>query len=79
MLALNKQVIEEQRSTITDEQAALIYMVITENNRQLLNYIQQQLKPNKRQLELLEEWPQISAESATQAVEAVLYEEDESE
>ena len=54
-------------------------MVITENNRQLLNYIQQQLKPNKRQLEILEEWPQISAESATQAVEAVLYEEDESE
>ena len=79
LLALNKQVIEEQKSTITDEQAALIYMVITENNRQLLNHIQQQLKPNKRQLEILEEWPQISAESATQAVEAVLYVEDESE
>ena len=79
LLALNKQVIEEQRAAITDEQAALIYMVIRENNRQLLEYIQQQLKPNKRQLEKLEEWPQISADSATHAVEAVLYEEDEDE
>lgn len=77
LLALNKQVIEEQKTAITDEQAAIIYMVITENNRQLLDYIQQQLKPNKRQMEMLEEWPQVSAESATQAVEAVLYVEDD--
>lgn len=73
LLALNKQVVEEQRAAITDEQAELIYMVITENNRQMLTYINETLKPNKKQLERLEEWPQISAESATQAVEAVLY------
>lgn len=79
MLALNKQVIQEQQATITDEQAALIYLVITENNRQLLTYINAQLKPNKRQQEKLEAWPQISAESATSAVEAVLYEEDDEE
>lgn len=79
LLALNKQVIEEQKAAITDEQAALVYMVITENNRQLLNYIQDQLKPNKKQLEKLEEWPQISADSATQAVEAVLYVEEDEE
>lgn len=79
LLALNKQVIEDQKAAITDEQAAIIYTVITENNRQLLNYINRELKPSKRQVERLEEWPQISAESATQAVEAVLYVEDEGE
>ena len=77
LLALNKQVIEEQKALITDEQAALIYMVITENNRQLLTYIQEQLKPNKTQQKALEAWPMVSAESATQAVEAVLYTEEE--
>lgn len=79
LLALNKQVIEEQRAAITDEQAEIIYTVITENNRQLLDYIQGNLKPNKKQQEKLVEWPQISAESATQAVEAVLFEEDDEE
>lgn len=77
LLALNKQVVEEQKAAITDEQAAIIYMVITENNRQLLEYIQSQFKPNKKQLEKLEEWPQISAETATHAVEAVLYKGEE--
>lgn len=79
LLALNKQVIEEQQASITDEQAAIIYAVITANNRQLLDYIEQQLKPNKRQLERLEDWPQVSAESATQAIEEVLYVEDDEE
>lgn len=79
LLALNKQVIEEQKATITDEQAALIYMVITENNRQILSYINKELKPNKRQMEKLEAWPQISAESATHAVEAALYVEEDDE
>lgn len=77
LLALNKQVIEEQKATITDEQAAMIYMVITENNRNMLHYIQEQLNPSEKQLEVLESWPQVSAESATNAVEAVLYVEDE--
>lgn len=79
LLALNKQVIEEQKAAITDEQAALIYMVITENNRMMLQYIHEKLEPSPVQLEVLEEWPQISAESATNAVEAVLYEEEEDE
>lgn len=77
LLALNKQVIEEQKAAITDEQAAMIYMVITENNRNMLHYIQEQLNPSEKQLEVLESWPQVSAESATNAVEAVLYVEDE--
>lgn len=77
LLALNKQVIEEQRAAITDEQAALIYMVITENNRQMLEYITRELRPNKKQQAALQEWPQISADTATQAVEAVLYEEED--
>lgn len=79
LLALNKQVVENTKAAITDEQAAIIYMVITENNKQLLTYIQEQLKPNKKQQQVLEEWPQISADSATNAVEAVLYTEDEDE
>lgn len=76
LLALNKQVIEEQRAAITDEQAEIIYMVISENNRQMLTYIQDNLKPNQRQQLQLEEWPQVSADTATQAVEAVLYAEE---
>lgn len=76
MLALNKQVIEEQKAAITDEQAAMIYMVITENNKQLLSFIQEQFKPNKTQQKKLEEWPQLSAETATNAVESVLYAEE---
>ena len=79
LLALNKQVIEEQKAAITDEQAAMIYMVITENNKMMLQYIHEQLNPNELQLEVLEEWPQISAESATNAVEAVLYVEEDEE
>lgn len=80
LLALNKQVIQEQKAAITDEQAAMIYMVVTENNKKMLSYINKKLAPNKRQQKILEEWPQISADTATQAVEAVLYvEEDEDE
>lgn len=79
LLALNKQVMEEKKAAITDEQAALIYMVITENNRQLLQFIQQQLKPNKKQTAILEEWPQVTAEASTHAIEAVLYEEEDDE
>lgn len=77
LLALNKQVMEEQKAVITDEQAAIIYAVITENNRQLFNYINEQLKPTKRQEKVLESWTQYTAESATKAVESVLYEEEE--
>jgi hypothetical protein len=73
LLALNKQVMEVQRASITDEQAQLIYMIITENNKHLLGYINEQLAPNKKQLTKLESWPSISAESATNAIEAVLY------
>ena len=79
LLALNKQVIEEKKSSITDEQAELVYRVVSESHRQMLSFLQDNLKPNKKQLEVLEEWPQISAESATQAVEAVLYVEDDEE
>lgn len=76
LLALNKQVIEEQRAAITDEQAAMIYMIITDNNRRVLEYIHEQLHPTEVQLEALTEWPQISAEAATNSVEAVLYAEE---
>lgn len=77
LLALNKQVIEEQKAMITDEQAELIYMVLRENNRQLLQFISDQIKPNKKQSEALEAWTQVSAEAATQAVEVVLFAEDQ--
>ena len=77
LLDLNKKAIEEQRAAITDEQASIIYMIVTENNRQLLDYLNKEFKPNKRQQALLEEWPQITADASTQAIEAVLYEEDE--
>lgn len=79
MLALNKEVIKDQQAAITDDQAALIYMIITENNRRILTYINEKLKPNKKQLELLEVWPQVSADSATHAVETVLYVDAEEE
>ena len=77
LLALNKQVVAENRAALTDEQASLIFMVMQENNRQMLEYINKNLKPNKTQQAKLEEWPQISADAATQAVEAVLMEDDE--
>lgn len=77
LLALNKQVIEEQKAIITDEHAALIYMVIKENNKQLLTFISEQLEPNEEQQQALEVWPQISAEAATHAVEVVLFEEED--
>lgn len=77
LLALNKQVIEEQKAAITDEQAALIYMVVTESHRTMLDYIKEQLSPDTVQMKVLESWPQVSAESATNAVEAVLYTEDD--
>lgn len=79
LLALNKQVMEEQKSKMTDEHAELIYMVIKENNRQILEYIHKEFKPNKTQLQKLEEWPQISADAATVAVEAVIYDAEEVE
>ena len=79
LLALNKQVIEKQVAAITDEQAAMIYSVMSANNRFILDYIHEQLKPTELQLEVLEAWPQISAESATNAVEAVLYAEEDTD
>lgn len=77
LLALNKQVMEEQKAIITDEQAALIYMVITENNRQILEFIKRELKPNKKQQQVLESWTEIAAEASTNAIEATLMEEEE--
>lgn len=77
LLALNKQVMEDQRAAITDEQAAIIYMVVTENNRQIFKFITDQLKPNKKQQAVLEEWPAVVAEASTAAIEATLHEEDE--
>ncbi len=74
LLALNKEVIKEQKALVTDEQAALIYLVIQENNRQILGFISDQLKPNKRQQAVLEEWPQVTAEASTLAIESTIYE-----
>lgn len=74
LLALNKQVMETQKAQLTDEQAEIVFMVINENNRQILEAINRELKPNKTQLKKLEEWPQITADAATSAVEAVIYE-----
>ena len=77
LLALNKQVMEEQKSAITDEQAAVIHLLLTENNKQIFNFIIHELKPNKKQQAILEEWPAVAAEASTNAIEATIYEEDE--
>lgn len=77
LLALNKQVMQEQKAEITDEQAALIYTVVTENNRQIYEFIQNKLKPNKKQLTVLENWTEVTAEASTNAIEATLVEEDD--
>lgn len=77
LLATNKQIMQETKTMITDEQAQLIYMVISENNRQMLQYIKDVLKPNKTQQKQLEHWHAVTAETATNAVEAVIYAEEE--
>lgn len=77
LLALNKQVMEETKAAITDEQAAWIYSVVTENNRQIYNFVTEKLKPNKRQQQELESWAVVAADAATQAIEAVIQEEDD--
>lgn len=77
LLALNKQVMQEQKSSITDEHAAMIYDVVRENNRQIYSFITEQLRPNKRQTAALESWPQVVADASTQAIEATLYKEEE--
>ena len=74
LLALNKQVMEDQKNQLTDQQAEIIFMVISENNKQMLEMIRRELKPNKTQERKLEEWPQITADIATAAVEAIIYE-----
>lgn len=76
LLALNKQVVEERRSAITDEQASIIYHVLRENNRQIFEFINTKLKPNKKQQEILAEWPAIEAEASNAALEATILEED---
>lgn len=77
LLALNKQVMVEQKSAITDEQAAIVYRVMTESNKEIKKFILDTLKPNKKQLELLEEWPSVASEAATNAIEATLLAEEE--
>ena len=77
LLALNKQVMEEQRAAITEEQAAVVYAILKENNRQILQFIQNQLKPNKRQTEVLQEWPAVVADASLVAIEATIVDEDD--
>lgn len=78
LLALNKQVVEERRAAISEEQAELIYLVIKENNRQIRQFIGS-MKLNKTQQALMEEWPVIESEASTKAIEAVLVEDEEEE
>lgn len=54
LLALNKQVMKDRQMELTDQQAELIFSVLTLNNQRILEYIQDTLKPNKRQLQQLE-------------------------
>lgn len=80
LLALNKQVIETQQAEITDAQAAIIYAIVTANNKMLYEKILEELTQKELELEVLKVWPQITADAATDAVESVLYvdvEEDE--
>lgn len=79
LLALNKQVMEKQQAVITDEMTAVIYEVLVENNRRIKSYIDNKLKPNKKQTQALEEWQAVVAEASTAAIEATLVEEDEEE
>lgn len=79
LLALNKQVMEKQQAAISDEQAALIYHILTENNNRIKAYIDKTLKPNKTQRAALEEWASVAAEVSTGAIEATLVEEDDEE
>lgn len=77
LLALNKQVMEEMKSAISDEQAEIIYAVVSENNRQIFRFLQDELKPNKKQLLVLDNWSSVAAEASTAAIEAVLVEEED--
>lgn len=79
LLALNKQVMEEQKSIISEEQAEVIYAVVMENNRQLFQFLESKLSPTKTNQAILEEWPSIQSEAVTTAIEATLVEEDEDE
>lgn len=73
LLALNKQVMESRKAEITDQQAQLVYEVMTRYGDKILQYINKELAPNKRQLAKLEEWPQIAADASTDALEEVIY------
>lgn len=77
LLALNKQVVEEQRAAISDEQSQIIYAVVKENNRQLFNFLSGKLTESKTNQAILEEWPATAAEAVTNAIEATLVEEDD--
>lgn len=77
LLALNKQVVEDKKNELTDEQVAVIYQVVTENNTQIYNAIIDKLKPNKKQMAALEEWPAIASDAATNAIEATIVDEDD--
>ena len=55
----------------------MIHLLLTENNKQIFNFIIHELKPNKKQQAILEEWPAVAAEASTNAIEATIYEEDE--
>jgi hypothetical protein len=71
---LNQQTIKQQLTIISDEETAQLLEVLRHYSRGLYGKINQ-LPLNKKAREALEQWPEWTAEAATDAVEEVIYAE----
>lgn len=77
LMDLNQATIKHEISIISDQETAKLLSVLRENNAKLLAYVKTLPLTEEAQLEL-EAWPQWVATASTEAVEEVLYmEEDE--
>lgn len=74
LMDLNQQTIKKELTIITDEETAQLLEVLKHNNRALFSRIDK-LPLNKKAREALEQWPEWTADAATEAVEEVVYAE----
>jgi hypothetical protein len=74
LMDLNQQTIKQQLTIISDEETAQLLEVLRHYSRGLYGKINQ-LPLNKKAREALEQWPEWTAEAATDAVEEVIYAE----
>lgn len=74
LMDLNQQTIKQQLTIISDEETAQLLEVLKHYSRGLYGRINA-LPLNKKARESLSQWPEWTAEAATEAVEQVVYAE----